>query len=76
MLCLLNGLQLMAGLYYPSAIENAASAMEVMAVAGRNAALLVKQQVEMLERWRDEGEKRRERIKARPPPKDRSFSEL
>jgi prenylcysteine oxidase / farnesylcysteine lyase len=37
--------QLAEGLYYPSAIENAVSAMEVMAVSGRNAALLIHDQL-------------------------------
>ena len=32
--------ELAEGLYYPNAIENAASAMEMSALAGRNAALL------------------------------------
>ena len=36
-------LQLQEGLFYPCAIENAASAMEVMAVSARNTALLIQQ---------------------------------
>ncbi len=41
-------MQLADGIFYTSAVENAASAMEVMAVAGRNVALLVKRHLDSI----------------------------